>query len=256
MTRVYIDGFNLYNGLAAPLGCKWVDLNLLFERLTGDPVDKIWFFTALVSGPRVRNQNTYLAALATLPNVQVVEGHFKKKSASCRVSSCPLGCENPSCEIACSSNTCEYSSRLSQKSSRRFQTREEKHTDVNIALQMLDDAYQGLADRMVVVSGDSDLSPALLKVKQRFPQIEILLSVPCLGPTDPRRLATELREASDSLLPIPLDLFVGSQFAPLVRKQNGKTIKIPLDWTIAKTEDIPLAIAEMERRRSLRPNGG
>ena len=36
-----------------------------------------------------------------------------------------------------------------------------KKTDVNIAVNLLDDALRGLTDSMVIVSGDSDLEPAV-----------------------------------------------------------------------------------------------
>ena len=56
---------------------------------------------------------------------------------------------------------------------------------------MLDDAYQHQAERMVLVSGDSDLVPAIRTIQERFPTIQVVVYVPA---RDPRRgAATELR---------------------------------------------------------------
>jgi uncharacterized LabA/DUF88 family protein len=44
---------------------------------------------------------------------------------------------------------------------------EEKGSDVNLALQLLNDAWQGAYDCAVVVSNDSDLAEALMLVKQQ-----------------------------------------------------------------------------------------
>ena len=42
------------------------------------------------------------------------------------------------------------------QTSRFFDVYEEKRTDVNIAVYMLDDAYQDACDNFVLVSGNSD----------------------------------------------------------------------------------------------------
>jgi uncharacterized LabA/DUF88 family protein len=52
---------------------------------------------------------------------------------------------------------------------RRFETVEEKRTDVNIAVSMLDDAYQDACDQFVLISGDSDLVPGVSTIRTRFP---------------------------------------------------------------------------------------
>ncbi len=47
---------------------------------------------------------------------------------------------------------------------------EEKETDVNIALHLLRDAHQDRFDRALLISGDSDLVPAVRMVRALFPQ--------------------------------------------------------------------------------------
>ena len=60
---------------------------------------------------------------------------------------------------------------------------EEKRTDVNIGIHMVDDAYQQRCDHEIVVSGDSDLVSAIKMVRQRFPNIgQTPSEVPCVSP--------------------------------------------------------------------------
>ncbi len=47
---------------------------------------------------------------------------------------------------------------------------EEKETDVNIGIHLLNDAYKDLYDHALVMTADSDISPAIKMVKENFPQ--------------------------------------------------------------------------------------
>lgn len=58
---------------------------------------------------------------------------------------------------------------------------EEKETDVNIALELLDLASQDAYDRALLVSNDSDLAPAVRKVLVRFPDKRITIVAPPLS---------------------------------------------------------------------------
>ena len=137
---VYIDGFNLYYGAVKGGPHKWLDLERYFTLLRPhDDVQRIHYFTAMVNGPSRGNQEIYLRALATLPRVDIVLGKFKWKDVQCGVKSCRF------------------------PGTREFKVPEEKRTDVNIGLQMLDDAYSDRCDRFVLVSGDSELVPAVMR---------------------------------------------------------------------------------------------
>jgi uncharacterized LabA/DUF88 family protein len=145
-----------------------------------------------------------LTALGTLPKVNVVLGRYMHKPMLCRVHGCSFA------------------------GKREFMRPEEKQTDVNIALQMLDDAYQGLADRFVLVSGDSDLVPALAMVRARAPQIEIVVYVPNNHPS--RGAAVELRTAADKARNLPLVELRHAQFPAVVRGAGGRTVTKPASW--------------------------
>jgi hypothetical protein len=87
-TFVYVDGFNLYYGcFRAPqrkhwAKYKWLDLERLCDWLfPRNDVVSIRYYTADVSNRPPDNhqgdrQRVYLAALSTLPGVQIIKGHF------------------------------------------------------------------------------------------------------------------------------------------------------------------------------------
>ena len=134
---VYIDGFNLFYGLRTR-GWKryyWLDLRRLAERLLrpGQTLVAVRYFTArVVPDPgdpgKPDRQNTYLDALATLPEVSIHYGYFVPRKYG-------------------------Y---------------EEKMTDVNIAVEMLGDAHANTIDTAILVSADGDLTGAVRALTERY----------------------------------------------------------------------------------------
>lgn len=205
-TIVYIDGFNLYYGALKGTPHKWLDLSRFFQLLRpNDDLQCIRYFSAMVDGPTRPNQEIYLKALATTPLVQPVLGNFKRK------------------RVKCTHSGCGYTG------NRFFETREEKHTDVNIAVYMLDDAYQGMCDQIVLVSGDSDLVPAVRMTRNRFPMKRVFVYVPA-HPTTTRRFATELCSVSHGHNLLPLNLLRHSQFPNPLCDGHGGMLFRPLSW--------------------------
>lgn len=200
---VYIDGFNLYYGSLKGSPEKWLDLEKLFSLIRQDDnVQQIRYFTARTGSA---DQELYLQALeAVSTHLRIELGLFKSKKVKCRVSGCSF------------------------TGVREFQMQEEKGTDVNIALRMLDDAYQSLCDRMVLVSGDSDLVPAVRLVKQRFPQIKVTVYVPARDLI--RGAARELRRAADKHITLPLDKLSKAQLPKRVEAKDGQIILKPASW--------------------------
>ena len=202
---VCIDGFNLYYGAVRGTPYRWLDLERFFRLARPhDDIQAIRYFTALISGPTRPHQETYLQALATLPLVEIVLGRFKTKRIRCRVEAC------------------------SYTGNRLFPQEEEKHTDVNIGVRMLDDAYQDVCDRFILVSGDSDLVPAVRMVKTRFPSKEVILYVPATNPV--RGAAVELRAAADKDRLLPLQLLTRAQLPARVPDASGGYLTKPPSW--------------------------
>src|SRR5216683_3969676 len=178
----YVDGFNLYFGLKAMRGRKylWLDVQALAVSLLrpGQTLEQVSYFTA-----RVRNdpdgkqrQSAYLDALAAHSNlVAIIDGRFQEKDRRC---------------WQCGTMWTVY---------------EEKETDVNIAVTLVEDAVRDRYDTALLISADSDLCPAIRSMKRLCPEKRIVAAFP------PRRHSVDLRGAVDGYLFIGDDKIRQSQ---------------------------------------------
>jgi uncharacterized LabA/DUF88 family protein len=205
-TIVYIDGFNLYYGaVRGTPALKWLDIARFCKPLRpNDDLQVIRYFSALIEGSTRANQETYLKALSTTPLVDIILGKFKRKTLKCGVAACTAA------------------------GPRLYDTREEKRTDVNIAIFMLDDAYRDLCDQLVIFSGDSDLVPAVNMVRLRFPEKRIVVYVPSQNPT--RGAAVELRTSAHVHKTLPLQILSKAQFPDQIPDGAGGLLSRPATW--------------------------
>ncbi|MCP5100885.1 MAG: NYN domain-containing protein [Chloroflexi bacterium] len=149
IANIYVDGFNLYYGALKNTPYRWLDIAKLCRvMLPRDTINQIKYFTALVN-PRPKDpdqltrQQTYLRALQTIPNLEIIYGHFLTHEIMM-----PLAPPN-------------------QGYARVIKT-EEKGSDVNLALHLLSDGYKNAYDVAIVVSNDSDLLMPIQFVKQEL----------------------------------------------------------------------------------------
>ena len=170
-----------------------------------DEIRAIKYFTTLVESESHRGrQQTFLNALGTRPLMQTILGRFKQKRIQCKCAGC------------------------TEVGDRVFEVPEEKRTDVNIAIHMLDDAYRGQCAQQVLVSGDSDLVPALQMVRRRFPAMTTIVYVPAR--TENRRKAFELRRAAHRHKDLPLTLLAKAQLPDRLPDGAGGFIEKPPEW--------------------------
>ena len=207
-TVVYVDGLNFYYGAVRGTPYKWLNFEQYFSLIRqADDLIAIKYFTAEVVGPTRSNQAVFLGALSTLPKVQVFLGRFKTKHIKCEFAACT---HQPADQ-------------------RVFDKPEEKRTDVNIAVTMVDDAYQDRCDQFVLVSGDSDLVPAVRLIRDRFPSKKIVVYIPAARDTL-RSGAYELRAAAHVARSIPLNLLARAQFPAQVPNGTGGHWQKPASW--------------------------
>jgi hypothetical protein len=96
-TIVYIDGFNLYYGAVKGTTYKWLDVLALCKfLLPKNQIVQIKYFTALVSArpndpDQPNRQLLFLRALRTLPNLEIIYGHFLEHVVSMRRDPVPGG---------------------------------------------------------------------------------------------------------------------------------------------------------------------
>ena len=151
-TFVYVDGFNLYYGALKGTPWRWLDLPALFARVLQPHHDilKVKYYTARVSGTladqsKPQRQDVYLRALQWYrPEVEVYFGHFLSHPVTA-----PLAQAVGKVRTATVIRT------------------EEKGSDVNLAVHLLNDGWLDAYDCAVVVSNDSDIAEAMRLVRQQ-----------------------------------------------------------------------------------------
>lgn len=208
---VYVDGFNLYFGvLEDHPEWRWLNLQTFCESLRPDEdVVAIKYCTAKIDPKKAKSdrrdrQELYLRALETLPKVKQILGRYQMRRVTCRAPACSL--------------------------SAQYDSPEEKKTDVNLAVQMISDAIDGAAETIVLISGDSDLEPAVEMVKRRFGHIRIIVYIPVLpNPKNPRSNFF-YRGIQVPCGEMPIKGIPENQFPAVIQTANGGKIIRPAEW--------------------------
>ena len=210
----YIDGFNVYHALNDPWEYpgkqpktrenrryiyrkyKWINYRKLAESCIRhkDSLEGIFYFSTFVTWKpdSVFRHKVYIKALRSA-KVEFIEGRFMNK-----VRTCPLCRE-------------------------KYKAHEEKQTDVNIAVKLLQDAVEDKFDKAVIVSADSDLLPVIKTVHKIAPDKEIGIMFPI------KRNSFELRKACDFRFKMGEKLLKKCQF-PDELKVGSTIIKRPDSW--------------------------
>ena len=205
---VYIDGYNWYHAiLKHHPEWKWVNVQSFFESLRPhEDIISVKMFSALIEhdADALERQKRYFTALQTLPKVRLVMGFFQARLVTCRATDC----------------------------GRQYSVPEEKKTDVNLAIELVDDALNNRCDSIYIVSGDSDIQPAVEWVAKNRPHIKILVYVPAL-PAEQATRRTDYyttRRLNVDCRFLPLGGIKDHQMKPLVKVADGKFVARPHLW--------------------------
>lgn len=201
MLRViaYVDGFNLYHGLRSKGWRKyyWLNIQKLVQQFLrpGQGLVATKYFTTVVKVPenKRRRQQVFLDALMTLPEFQIFYGQFLSDTVKC--------------------HQCGHT----------YTTYHEKMTDVNIAVELIEDAFNDRFDLALLVSADSDLVSPIRAVRRSFPDKKIL----CIFP--PKRSSYALKQVSHGVLHIGRNELAKSIFPDRVIK-DGVNLDRPSTW--------------------------
>lgn len=161
---VYVDGFNLYYGLHEKLGRRylWLDLRALAAQFLqpNQRLTEVKYFTARRRNDPggQANQGVYLGALRAR-GVKVVEGRFQEKQQECK---------------GCGGGWTAY---------------EEKQSDVSFCIQLLEDAVARVFDVALLITADSDMTPAVKAVRRQRPDAKLVALFP------PARASGDLQRA-------------------------------------------------------------
>ena len=205
-TRVYIDGFNLYYGALRRTPYRWLDLGTLARRLLPrNDVVGIRYFTARVSARggderQPQRQDTYLRALATIPDLTIHYGHYLTHATSMRLA-------EPAAWGAAFAKVLKT---------------EEKGSDVNLATLLLLDAFRSECEVAVVITNDSDLRLPI-EVARR----ELGITVGVVNPHPPKRRSRALE--ADFFRQLREGTLRASQFPAQLRDEHGLIHK-PARW--------------------------
>jgi uncharacterized LabA/DUF88 family protein len=197
---VYVDGFNMYFGMMeAGFGyCRWLNIKALAENLLQphQQLTEVKYFTARVANnpDKQKRQNTYLEALYET-GVKIFYGQYQMNTQDC--------------------HRCGHI----------WLDANEKMTDVNIATQLLVDAYQDKYDMAMLISGDSDLVPPIKAVHEIFPKKRVFVAFP------PKRHNNTVAIVAKGSLIVGRKKLVESQFPPTVQKAaDGYILTKPTEW--------------------------
>ncbi|MBU6339177.1 MAG: NYN domain-containing protein [Rickettsiales bacterium] len=173
---IFIDGYNLYHSVdyLKKDYLKWVNPKVFckfFINNKSEEIKRVKFFTAFPNHKNQDVQERYKAFTGALKHydIEVIEGNFKRKL------------------VKFNHNNQEFT-RL---------THEEKESDVNLALAILEDAYEKISDKILVVTNDSDIAPAIKMALQKNNQLKINIVTPPIS--DTKTISKSLYYASGNI---------------------------------------------------------
>ena len=159
-----------------------------------DSLTDIYYFTALAkwNEGKVKRHKRYIKALETT-GVKIIYGNFKTVTRKCR------------------------------NCFKEYKTFEEKETDVNVGLHLLNSAYQDQFDKFFLLTADSDLIPAIKMIAEYFPNKESHIILPI------NAISKDLKNNSDNISQIKKKHLKSSLFPNTIHLENG-TISKPEKW--------------------------
>jgi uncharacterized LabA/DUF88 family protein len=211
MNRVtfLVDGFNVYHSILrfkreTGYIAKWLNLESLcnsYIHLFGKDakLESIYYFSALPNyltsqnPDKIKRHQIYINCLQST-GIKIELGRFKKKDVYC-----------PKCRST-------------------ILKHEEKETDVAIAVKLFEVFHTNSCDTAVIVSGDTDLSPAIRTCKKLFKNKEIVFAFPYA------RMNRELSSLVPNSFTISGKQYIKHQFPNPVILNDGRTIYKPKPW--------------------------
>jgi len=165
----------------------------------GAALEEIYYFSALAThldphrpGVTFRHR-TYLEALKSTGVIPIM-GRFKPKTVHCR---------------RCRADSTHY---------------EEKETDVAISVKIGELFTLDQADTIVLVTGDTDLAPAVRTSVRLFPTRQICFAFPY------KRKNKELAQLVSRSFLIRKERYAAHQFPNEVSLSSGRVIRKPSEW--------------------------
>lgn len=205
-----VDGFNLYHSLRSaskgrnPVPARWLNLRALCESHLhviggGATLSSIFYFSAIAKHlearkPGVVGRHEDYAEALRGSGIVVEFARFLPKDVHC-----------PHCRQA-------------------FVKHEEKQTDVALGVKILELALEGKTETIVVVSGDSDLIPAIRTTRRLFPNLSIWMAFPAGNG------GKQLKKATHGAFTFSTAQYAAHQFSDPVALASGVKLNKPARW--------------------------
>lgn len=209
-TDFIIDGFNIYHSLVDAgkhlrgASTKWLNLHSLcasYLHVIGKDaqIEKIYYFSALathlatIAPEKVEKHKTFIHALQET-GIIIELARFKPKK---------VWCNN------CNSHILKH---------------EEKESDVAIASKLLEVLITDECDSVVLITGDTDIAPAVRTSQKLFPEKSIIFGFPY------KRRNNELVKLASKHFKISKENIIKHQFPDPLILSNGEKIYKPKYW--------------------------
>jgi uncharacterized LabA/DUF88 family protein len=208
-TIFLIDGFNLYHSAIsaskdlAGATTKWLDIKSLCKaclQVWGKEYDleRIYYFSALAKhripiDPNVVIRHEKFLSCLKATGIIVELANFKEKDAYCD---------------RCKAFTKHH---------------EEKETDA-LSVKLLELFIENECDAVIIMSGDTDIAPAIRTAKRLYPKKEIYCAFPY------RRKNKELNSICPRSIKIKKETYLANQFANPFVLPDGSLVEKPNTW--------------------------
>ena len=211
-TAFLIDGFNLYHSLKdasyrlglGGAGTRWLDLRSFCSSFLhiiggGAQVSSVHYFSALArhleaTRPHVTARHVAYIECLRSTDVRVELAQFKEKKISC-----------PHCR-------------------QEIKRHEEKETDVAVAVTLVELFVRDECDAAVLVTGDSDIAPAVRLAQRLFPRKAIYCCFPF------NRQSLELKSLALKSFKVAKERYARHQFPDPVMLPGGRRVSKPAGW--------------------------
>ena len=214
----FIDGFNLYHSVCQAekdlhASVKWLDLPALCSAhmyIIGPTakLNHIEYFTAYAhhlhnqDPEKIVRHKAFVRALSAR-DVAIREGHFKQKTVR------------------------------DTRTGQEVTTHEEKETDVAIAAAVIEAGVNDTLDTALLVTGDTDLRPAVRAFSRLCPTKRILFAFPFA------RMNRELEQLAPGSFSFSAESYQKHQFPERVQLPSGKWVTRPAKWNITSAGEAP-----------------
>ncbi len=199
--NIYFDGFNFYYGLKSK-GWKafyWLDFVSFSEKFlrSNQEIQSVNYFSAVPHERGMADRQDLLFSANKLnPKFSLFLGKYMKKHITC--------------------HNCAT----------RFQTYEEKQTDVQIATKVIRDVVLDKCDVSIVITADSDLIPPIDFIREINPLHKVVALFP------PNRSSFDWKAKANAAISLDrhFDKFQNSMLPDAVTLPNGYVCNRPPNW--------------------------